>query len=263
MSVTVASELSTTAGVDFASQASNTAACVIEWHATSAAVTESAPVCNDDDIVALVARVTRLGIDVPLGWPSPFVQALRMHADDGSWPDDYEHVSNLKDYRLRGTDKWVHEALTMPPPLSVATDRIAIPTMRAAALFARLTPRPALDGSGRVIEVYPAAALARWGFTSKGYKGTANVDTRTVLVDALARATSTWLTFSADQQATCVKNDNVLDALISSLVTRASLLGLTEPIPLSLRDAALREGWIAVPRDGSLALLAGTLPQSS
>jgi hypothetical protein len=128
--------------------------------------------------------------------------------------------------------------------------------MRAAALFARLTPRPALDGSGRVIEVYPAAALARWGFTSKGYKGTANIEKRTVLVNDLARATSTWLTFNTEQQSMCVRNDNALDALISSLVTRASLLGLTESIPQSLRDAALREGWIAVPRDGSLSLLA-------
>jgi predicted nuclease with RNAse H fold len=246
-----------TAGVDFAFQASNTAACSITWTSAGAVVTELTSSCDDNFILELVSRVTKVGIDVPLGWPSPFVEALRMHAHDGSWPANYEHVNNLKDYRLRSTDNWVHETLKLPLPLSVATDRIAIPTMRAAALFALITPRPPLDGSGRVIEVYPAAALARWGFTSKGYKGKANVERRAALIEDVANATSGWLQFTAEQRATCVENDNVLDALIATLVSRAALTGLTESIPLALRDAATREGWIAIPRDGSLSMLAG------
>jgi predicted nuclease with RNAse H fold len=254
--VTNSNGSTTTAGVDFASQASNTAACVIIWTSNSAAVTELTTSCDDDYILELVSRVTKLGIDVPLGWPSPFVEALRLHAHDGSWPAQYEHATNLKDYRLRSTDNWVHETLKLPLPLSVATDRIAIPTMRAAALFARINPRPALDGTGRVTEVYPAAALARWGFRSKGYKGKANLEQRRALVDAVAGATHGWLTFTADQQATCVENDNALDSLIASLVGRAAMKGLTESIPLALRAAALREGWISIPREGSLALLA-------
>jgi len=148
-----------TAGVDFASQASNTATCSITWTSAGAVITELTSSCDDNFILELVSRVTKVGIDVPLGWPSPFVEALRMHAHDGSWPANYEHVTNLKDYRLRSTDNWVHETLKLPLPLSVATDRIAIPTMRAAALFARITPRPPLDGSGRVIEVYPPPHL--------------------------------------------------------------------------------------------------------
>ena len=215
-----------TAGVDFASQASNTATCSITWTSAGAVITELTSSCDDNFILELVSRVTKVGIDVPLGWPSPFVEALRMHAHDGSWPANYEHVTNLKDYRLRSTDNWVHETLKLPLPLSVATDRIAIPTMRAAALFARITPRPPLDGSGRVIE-------------------------------DVANATSGWLLFTAEQRATCVENDNVLDALIATLVSRAALTGLTESIPLALRDAATREGWIAIPRDGSLSMLAG------
>jgi len=253
--VTTTSDAIVTAGVDFASQPSNTAACVISWSPALATITEIASSCSDEYITALVARVAKLGIDVPLGWPSPFVEALRMHAHDGSWPEQYEHASNLKDYRLRGTDNWVHETLKLPLPLSVATDRIAIPTMRAAALFARINPRPPLDGSGRVVEVYPAAALARWGFASKGYKGTHNLDPRRALVDDIAGATAGWLTFTAEQRNACIENDNVLDSLVASLVSRAALMGLVEPIPLALGDAATREGWIAIPREGSLGLL--------
>jgi hypothetical protein len=256
-------ETSSTGGVDFASQASNTAACVIEWGTRGGIVTELKTSCDDDYIVDLVSRVAKLGIDVPLGWPSPFVEALRMHAHDGSWPAHYEHRTTLKDFRLRSTDNWVHDSLKLPLPLSVATDRIAIPTMRAAAIFARITPRPPLDGSGRVIEVYPAAALARWGFLSKGYKGKVNFETRRALVEDIANTTSTWLSFTDEQQAWCVDDENVLDSLIASLVSRAAMIGLSESIPIALRDAALREGWISIPRDGSLAMLASGWPEQS
>jgi len=43
--------------------------------------------------------------------------------------------------------------------------------------------------------------------------------------------------------------------LVAALVARAAMRGLTEPIPLGLRAAALREGWIAIPREGSLGEL--------
>ncbi len=47
----------------------------------------------------------------------------------------------------------------MPQPLSVSTDRIALPAMGAASLLSRLPERAPLDGSGVIVEVYPAAAL--------------------------------------------------------------------------------------------------------
>jgi predicted nuclease with RNAse H fold len=253
----------TTAGVDFASQSSNTAACIITWRDARAEITEISSSCDDTYVLNLVARVAKLGIDVPLGWPSEFVKALNMHAQDGSWPEHYEHLTNSRDYRMRRTDTWVHDGLGLPLPLSVATDRIAIPAMRAAALFVKITPRIALDGSGVVTEVYPAAALARWGFTSKSYKGAANVKVRTELVDEFCQRTSEWLDFKSDQRALCIANDNVFDALVAALVGRAALVGLIEPIPLGLRDAATREGWIAIPREGSFAQLALAPPTTS
>ena len=46
------------------------------------------------------------------------------------------------------------------------------------------------------------------------------------------------------------------DALIAALVARAAAVGLVELISENDRVAATREGWIAVPREGSLSLLA-------
>ena len=160
-----------TAGVDFASQASNTATCSITWTSAEAVITELTSSCDDNFILELVSRVTKVGIDVPLGWPSPFVEALRMHAHDGSWPANYEHVTNLKDYRLRSTDNWVHETLKLPLPLSVATDRIAIPTMRAAALFARNHSASSLGWFGSGHRGLPRRRTCALGLHVKGLQG--------------------------------------------------------------------------------------------
>ena len=53
----------------------------------------------------------------------------------------------------------------------------------------------------------------------------------------------------------CAEADDELDALVASLVTRAAVLGRTHPVPPGEREAALREGWIAVPRPGTLERL--------
>jgi hypothetical protein len=243
-----------TAGVDFASQVTNTATCCLAWGPNSATLESFNEACDDDYLLALSSRVAKFGIDVPLGWPSPFVEAVAMHADNGAWPLRYEHSKNANEYRLRQTDLHVGRS-NLPLPLSVAADRIAIPTMRAAALVSKITPKVVLDGSGLVCEVYPAAALARWHFTSRGYKGASKRDTRALLVNEFAQRTSSWLDIEKDFWALCVKNDNLFDALVAALVSRAALLGLTEPIPMDLREAARKEGWIAIPREGSLSQL--------
>jgi len=243
-----------TAGVDFASQVANTAACCLTWQANGARLESFNETCDDAYLLELSSRVVKFGIDVPLGWPSPFVAAVAMHAESGSWPTEYDHATNANEYRLRQTDMHVAKS-GLPLPLSVAADRIAIPTMRAAALFSRITPKVALDGSGLVCEVYPAAALARWHFTSRGYKGASKRDAREVLVGEFAENTSNWLDIAEEFWARCVTNDNLFDALVAALVSRAVVRELTEPIPSDLRSAALKEGWIAIPREGSLSQL--------
>jgi len=75
--------------------------------------------------------------------------------------DEYAH-SDTRAVRYRRTDLAIWQMMTGGPPLSVSTDKIALPAMRAAAILSRLPQPVALDGSEIVVEVYPAAALKRW-----------------------------------------------------------------------------------------------------
>jgi hypothetical protein len=41
---------------------------------------------KDVDLEALADRATRVGIDIPFGWPDTFVEALVAQRNDASWP---------------------------------------------------------------------------------------------------------------------------------------------------------------------------------
>jgi len=249
-----------TAGVDLSSQDARTALCIIEWREDLRKVDgRDGHIAlwvgaDDAQITDAMAQAAKLGIDVPLGWPVSFAKAVAGHTRDGSWPADYRHGEAVK-YRLRSTDVWCWKQLNMPPPLSVAADRIALPAMRAAALLSRLPERPDRDGSGRVVEVYPAAALRRWGFVSRGYKRDAGGSVRGDLIDKFVAVTEGWLHLSKDQERLCRASDDAFDALVAALVARAAALRLVEPVPEECREDAKREGWIAVPLQDALGRL--------
>ncbi|HEX4244229.1 MAG TPA: DUF429 domain-containing protein [Acidimicrobiales bacterium] len=245
-----------TAGVDLSSQVDRTASCVIDWSDHCGTVARLCLGVADGDIVELVGTVDKLGIDVPLGWPIAFAEAITLHSWTGRWPRSYSHADTGA-LRLRRTDLWVWKELGFPPPLSVSTDRIALPAMRAASLLSGLPDRIALDGSGVVTEAYPAAALRRWGYPSRGYKGKTNVETRSRLVQGFLADTTAWLHMSDEQVNRCLSSDDAFDALIAALVARAATLAMVEPIPDDDRVAAAREGWIAIPFCGSLQKLVG------
>jgi predicted nuclease with RNAse H fold len=244
-----------TAGVDLSSQDAKTAACVIDWSDQRATVAELTLGVDDNAIAAFVGRVDKLGIDVPLGWPIAFADAVTAHSSNGSWPAEYRHDGTTA-YRLRRTDLWVWKNLGTSPPLSVSTDRIALPAMRAAALLSRLPSRCARDGSGVVVEVYPAAALRRWELPSRQYKRKENMAARRELVTRFLSETDGWLSVGSRDLDLCIASDDAFDAVIAALVARAAANGLVEPIPPEDLASALREGWIAVPIDASLARLA-------
>jgi Protein of unknown function (DUF429) len=244
-----------TAGVDLASQAAATAAAVIEWSGGRAVVVEVATGVDDDRITRLVAGTDKVGIDVPLGWPVAFVEAVGSHARDGSWPAAYVHAEDTSALRFRRTDLWLW-GLLKSPPLSVSTDRIALPAMRAAALLARMPERLPIDGSGVVVEAYPAGALRRWGFPSRNYKRKDNAAVRRELLDRLLAETAGWLRIEGPDAERCCANDDALDAVVAALIARAAAIGLVEEIPPAERAAARREGWVAVPFADSLGRLA-------
>lgn len=246
-----------TLGVDLASADRDTAACLIDWTNSPAEVTRIESPLGDELLLELIGVAHKTGIDVPLGWPDPFVAFIAAHHHGKPLPPFVRSVD-----RLRRTDHFVHAKIGRWP-LSVAADRIAMPALRSAHMLARFAERYGpvdRTGAGRIVEVYPAAALAVWGrdgeMVSYGYKRAAGKDARKSLVGVLVHATHPWLRTSPADQRRCDESDHVLDALIAALVARVSALGLCEPIPGEMRDLAAREGWIALPRGGTLAQLA-------
>jgi predicted nuclease with RNAse H fold len=242
-----------TAGVDLSSKDEKSAACVVEWSRGVARVITLDVGVTDGAVTGLIGEVERLGIDVPLGWPIAFAEAVAQHSREGTWPKTYRHA-DLDEYRYRRTDLHVWRIAGLAP-LSVSTDRIGIPAMRAAALLAAVAPQVALDGSGTVVEVYPAAALRRWGLPWRKYKGRDHVEERRDLVASFAAKSEAWLSLAEEERRSCANSDDAFDALIAACVARAVALGAVEPIPDADREAARREGWIALPQEGSLSAL--------
>ena len=242
-----------TLGVDLASQPAATAACAIEWDAGRARVRAIDLGLDDNALVDRATDAGKVGIDAPFGWPAPFVELIRRHHGGlpmaGSWTWDNHQRDAL---RFRRTDHLVR-ALLNRWPLSVSTDLIAVPALRCAGLLDRLgvTDR---SGRGPVIEVYPALALARWGFPSNGLKGASGCEARSAVLARLA-ADCPWLDLDAPIRARCERTDHAFDALIASLVARAAALGLTAAPSAADADHARLEGWIAVPTTDALAHL--------
>jgi predicted nuclease with RNAse H fold len=241
-----------TLGVDLASQAKKTVAAVIRWGADRATV-ELHPRADDAMILTLARAAEVSGVDAPFGWPRPFVDFL---AEDGAararrrWDNAYRDALTY-----RRTDAFIR-SVTGSLPLSVSADRIAYVAMRCGLLLAQLgvTDR---SGDGRVFEVYPGAALGQWGLR-KGdegsYKqGAKGEGARRTILERLLQACP-WLELSAEQRSACVASDDVLDALIAALNARAAQLGRTlAPATDEDRELARVEGWIALPRAGTLA----------
>jgi predicted nuclease with RNAse H fold len=238
-----------TLGIDFAAQPKNTAVCQIEWGCATATVSELVCDVDDDQICRGIERVDKAGLDVPLGWPVAFVQAIRSHSEGRTWPHATSH-----ELRFRATDRFVQRR-TRHWPLSVSTDLISVAAMRAASVLARLDQPVDRAGKGKVVEVYPAAALRIWGFEANKYKGKDRADNRCALLQSILESTNAWLRVSDSHNRLCEYSDNALDALIAALVARASACNLVEPIPEGMAPEAEVEGWIALPATGSLGQL--------
>jgi len=248
-----------TLGIDLASRPEHTAACAIEWADGQARVVDLACHQDDETLIERIAGVDKAGLDVPFGWPEAFVERVaRFHAG-GEW--DEATVAAL---RFRETDRVV-AARTGRWPLSVSSDLIGVPAFRAARLLSRLAEAGhSVDrrGGGRLVEVYPAAALRLWGFAATGYKrreGRANL---AALLSELERRTRGWLDLDTAARQLCGASDDALDALLAALVARAAALGLCEGPPPEHAARAAREGWVALPAVDALDRLARPTPSA-
>ncbi len=249
-----------TVGIDLAAAPAGTGTCVVEWEDGRARVTHLGAGASDHDLASLARGADRVGLDCPLGWPDAFVLAVTAHAAGDPWPgrDAADPGAFRRSLRLRATDEAVVTAIGITP-LSVSSDRIGVTAMRAALLLDQLARQGVdvrRDGSGRVAEVYPAAALRRWGLPATGYKrdDARARGLREDVVDGLLEACP-GLSFGRGGRAACVEGHDVLDALLCALVARAVALGHTAPPPPELAGRATREGWIHVPDADSLTAL--------
>ncbi len=242
-----------TLGIDLASQPRHTAACVIEWTSPRARVTGFHTSLDDTHLLALLddPAVTKAGIDAPFGWPLEFAEAIHAYAAGAEWPD-----VEPRRLTLRATDRVVRE-VTGRDPLSVSTDKISFTAMRCARLLTEYGRRHRpVDrrGAGRLVEVYPAAALRQWGFDPRGYKGTTPERRlgREALIQEVRFATSSWLRLKDADLEGCSGSDHSFDSLVAAIIARTSEQGLTLPIPQALLAVARSEGWIALPAKGQL-----------
>jgi hypothetical protein len=253
-----------TTGIDLASQDAKTAVCTISWSARAASV--APPLSGSDGIteetlVEAVGQGSWVGIDSPFGWPAGFVRAVSEYAEREPWPD-----IDPDGLRYRLTDRLVRDKVKRSP-LSVSSDRIAVTAWRCARLLtlARAGKKAAdRTGRDRVVEVYPGAALTRWGLDRRGYKASGNNERklgqrskREALVSELEQ-TAGWLQWRDDARDRCVESDDFFDAFVCALIARAAAVGLTVwPKKKKEWKAARAEGWIHLPSEGSLPELVG------
>lgn len=227
-----------TLGIDLSSMREGTAACMITWHKNSAVAASAASGCCDEKLYELIAEADAVGIDAPFGWPKDFVAAV------ADWTST-EWSTELRDrLQFRETDRVVRQH-TGRLPLSVSSDRIALPAMRAMALLRqhKVTDR---SGTKGFYEVYPAGSLYCWKLTCRGYKRLDDecLGTRNEILRNL-RIKFPWLE-APDSYA---DTSDCLDALVASLTARAAVCALTVKPAGAQLNLARREGWIHLPKE--------------
>ena len=238
-------------GIDLAAEAATTGVVVLDptspgrWQAT-----EPDGQADDDRLVRAADGVDVIGVDAPLGWPVAFVEAVTAHHRFGPWPG----TADRSTLTHRETDRAV-QRLGIRRPLSVSADRLGSVAMRCALLQRRWADEvwaepAARDGSGRLVETYPAAAFAAWQIECRRYKDRLRPAdasrVREQIVEAVGAAVAPWLDL-APVRSRCIASDHVLDALVCALVAVASKAAATHQAPEAERQIAAVEGWIHVP----------------
>lgn len=225
-----------TLGIDMASRPKTTAACMITWEAGRAVASPSLVNCDDENLDELISCADAVGIDAPFGWPAEFTKAVTAW-DFTSWDDNLR-----KQLCFRVTDIMAQETLGNWP-LSVSTDRIALPAMRTFSLLQRhgVDDR---SGDGKFYEVYPAGSLRKWGLPYRNYKKdtSEHQQIRQQILNGLREALP-WLAIPDE----CVTSSHALDALVASLTVRAAMQNRTSLPSLEQIALAEKEGWIHLP----------------
>jgi hypothetical protein len=238
-------------GIDLAAQPERTGVVTLDRCRDGWVAKTAEGRADDAALVELGASVDVVGVDAPLGWPVGFVDAVWAHQRHEPWPGGEDRSA----LTYRRTDLAV-AAAGWGRPLSASADRLGIVAMRCALLqreWAQRWGAPApRDGSGVLVETYPAAAVRAWFSGAGRYKGSGDPaaarEERGRLLGRLGDA-APWLDVGA-VESPCTESDDVLDALLCALIALASRFQATSaPGESDLADA-LAEGWIHVPTHG-------------
>lgn len=243
-------------GVDLAAEPAATAVARLEVGPSTLRLVDLRVGADDDAIVAAADGADGVGIDCAFGWPVAFVEFVSAHADGRMPAVAPVGKDGRRALAYRRTDAEVHRR-TGRWPLSVATDRLGLTAMRRAVLldrFARAGEDVDRAGSGRFVEVYPAASLRVWGLLEPRYK----VDTgvRAVALERVLAAAAPIVT-TAPQRELMTRSADAFDAFIAALATVAHRRGRTHPVPEHLGEVAAVEGWIALPAGDLAEVLRG------
>ncbi len=184
-----------------------------------------------------------VGVDAPLGWPDDFVafiSAHHRHERPTHGPLNTRVARGPLVRRLTDDQVRAHTGLI---PLSVSADLIAHIALRCVGVLHAMGVEDRVDGPA--VEVYPAAALATWGLTSRGYKGPAGDTVRRILVGQFINA-APWLHLGMHRDL-CMHSDDAFDAVVAACIARAAAIGKTRLPTTAQRASAVREGWIHLP----------------
>lgn len=182
-----------------------------------------------------------LAIDAPLGWPVKLGELLVEHS-----AGEIIEAPASQLFR-RSTDHFIREKIGKQS-LDVGADRIARTAHSALELLGRLRKRLGREITLgwdnnicgiKAIEVYPAATLAVYGISSKGYKATDGGKARRQVLEQVA------VNFEGEADIPGVeKSSDGLDALICLLAAKDFLAGRAMGPPAG--TPVKREGWIWV-----------------
>ena len=245
-------------GIDLSSQPERTAVCVLQQNTPNVFKIQEMKIgCNDAQLHDFIKQTKFIGIDAPFGWPIAFQNAVTTWNtcdwnDSMVWEKVLEGKKILQEkLRLRETDRRLQEMKIGVTPLSVSTDKISLPAMRAMLLLKRFGVK---DKTGMTpfndkhfYEVYPAATLACWKMNRAGYKKADAISIRQKIVEQITQKFS--FVDSADDLISCTKTDHQLDALICALTAfKASIKQTNWPPPSDLDESVIhQEGWIHLP----------------
>lgn len=233
-------------GIDLAAQPERTGIVVLEVRADRPSLVPVREPASDDTLVELAATVDVVGIDAPLGWPVNFVAAVSAHERLKPWLGKVDR----SELCFRRTDEHVKQR-TGRWPLSVSTDKLGIVAMRCALLQERFAAeawggqRQPRDGSGRLVETYPAGALHVWGLPRTGYKGKEEGprSVRAAIVEGIQ-----GLVDLGELREESIASDDTLDAVVSALIAWMAASGRTmAPDNEEAERLAAVEGWIHLP----------------